>query len=112
MPARPLVDLLRPIPEDHPRGMAAGSLPCVKLIRMTITHLLPLIDAEIVVLKRARALLTTTEVETVEPRRGRPKGSKNAPAKKKKRNMSPEGRARIVAAVTKRWATQKKAAKA
>jgi len=79
---------------------------------MTIANLLPLIDAQIAALKQARALLTTTEVETVKPTRGRPKGSKNAPAKKKKLNISPEGRARIAAAVKRRWAAQKKAAKA
>ena len=77
---------------------------------MTIANLLPLIDAEIAALKLARALISRSGVETVKPTRGRPIGSKNAPAKKK-RKMSPEGRARIVAAVKKRWAAQKKAGK-
>jgi hypothetical protein len=34
------------------------------------------------------------------------------PAKKKKRNLSPEGRKRIAEAVKRRWAAQKKAAAA
>jgi hypothetical protein len=36
---------------------------------------------------------------------------KASPRKKKKRVISPEGRARISEAVKKRWAAQKKAAK-
>ena len=39
-------------------------------------------------------------------KRGRPKGSKNAPARKR-RKMSAAGRARISAAQKKRWAKQK-----
>jgi hypothetical protein len=34
------------------------------------------------------------------------------PARKKKRNLSPEGRKRIAEAVKRRWAAQKKAAAA
>ena len=40
---------------------------------------------------------------------GRPK--KTAPVTKQKRQLSPEGRARIIAALKKRWSAKKKAAK-
>lgn len=52
------------------------------------------IDTEIRALKQAKAALVG---------RGRP-----AKTVRKKRRLSPEGRARIVAAVKKRWAAQKK----
>ena len=80
---------------------------------MTLKNLLVSIDAEIMRLQKARALLAKTEnaIPTFAARRGRPK--KTAPestsmgAKSKKRNLSPEGRARIAAAVKRRWARQK-----
>jgi hypothetical protein len=69
--------------------------------------ILATIDAEISKLEQAKALLTGT---TVKRGPGRPKGtSKTTP--KKKRNLSPEGRARIAAAVKARWAKQRKAQK-
>jgi hypothetical protein len=43
-------------------------------------------------------------------RRGRPKKTDATPAKAKGK-LSPEGRARIIAALKKRWAAKKKAAK-
>jgi hypothetical protein len=70
---------------------------------MNTTDILALIDAEIATLQQARALIVGTEIRR---RPGRPKGTG-----KKKRNLSPEGRARIAEAVKKRWAAQKKAAK-
>ena len=78
---------------------------------LQIPTIITQIDAELAALRQARALLTG---EVVKGKRGRPKGAsqketaKKAPAKKK-RNMTPEGRARIAAAVKKRWAAQKKA---
>jgi hypothetical protein len=39
-------------------------------------------------------------------------GAAAKPAKRKKRNLSPEGRARIIAAIKKRWATARAAKKA
>jgi hypothetical protein len=78
---------------------------------MKTTEILTHIDAEIVTLKQARALLAGTESAPAKLKPGRPKGS-TAPAptiKKKKRNLSPEGRARIAEAVKRRWAAQKKA---
>jgi hypothetical protein len=76
---------------------------------MAIADLLKEIDAEISKLEQARALLSEGSVA---PGRGRPKGSKNAPAKKAKRGgISPEGRKRIADAMKRRWAERRKAAK-
>jgi hypothetical protein len=81
---------------------------------MSLAEILAELDSEIAALKRARSLLSgIVPAKSV----GRPKGSVNkvaavaAPKKKQKRNLSPEGRARIAAAVKARWARQKKAAK-
>ena len=86
---------------------------CVKLLRMKTTEILSLIDTEIATLKQARALLSGTVAESEKKKPGRPKSTPApaASAKKKKRNLSPEGRARIAEAVKRRWAAQKKAAK-
>lgn len=73
---------------------------------MGINQILAELDAEIGRLQQAKALLGG---ETVKRGPGRPKGSSSTT--KKKRNLSPEGRARIAAAVKARWARQKKAAK-
>ena len=74
---------------------------------MPIETLIAQIDAEIASLQRARALIAGTAAATPAKRGpGRPKGTG-----KKKRNLSPEGRARIAEAVRRRWAAQKKAAK-
>jgi hypothetical protein len=73
---------------------------------MGLTAILAELDAEIEKLEQVRALLT------IGAKRGRgwPKGvaTIEKPARKK-RNLSPEGRARIAAAVKRRWAAQKKA---
>ncbi len=86
------------------------SIVCGKLLRMT--HLIALIDAEIATLQQARTLIAITGKR----KPGRPSKAVVAPAApvakpKQKRRMSPEGRARLVAAVKARWAAQKKAAK-
>jgi len=84
-----------------------------QLSRRTISvmpTLTELIDAEIARLQRARTLIAGTGKRGP----GRPPKSVEAlvAAKpKKKRNLSPEGRARIAAAVKARWAAQKKSAK-
>ena len=65
------------------------------------------LDTEIARLQQAKSLLSGIS-EKRKP--GRPKGS-TTPIATKKRKMSPEGRARIVAAVKARWAKAKKAAK-
>jgi hypothetical protein len=71
-------------------------------------ELFSLIDAEIARLQEARALIAAN-------RKGPGRPSKLLAAapivnpRKKKRNLSPEGRARIAAAVKARWAKQKRA---
>jgi hypothetical protein len=76
---------------------------------MSVNDILSLIESEIAVLQQARAALGGA----AEKGPGRPKSAAVATVKlrKKKRNLSPEGRARIAAAVKARWARQKKAAK-
>jgi hypothetical protein len=87
---------------------------------MAIKDVLALLDAEIATLEEARQLLKADSTESAGPRKaGRPRKAYTAlptavstTAKtKKKRNLSPEGRARIAEAVKRRWAAQKKAAK-
>jgi len=81
---------------------------------MALKDILSLIDAEIDRLQQAKKLLapeSTSIAPATLPARGRPKKSVEAtppavPAKKK-RNLSPEGRARIAEAVKRRWAAQK-----
>lgn len=62
------------------------------------------LDAEIARLRQARGILAGAEIKA---KPGRPAGIAIAP-KKKIRNLSPEGRARIAAAVKARWAKQKR----
>jgi hypothetical protein len=83
---------------------------------MALKNVIALTDAEIAALKQARALLATGPAVIVAKRKsGRPPkvqpGTAKAPKRKKKRNLSPEGRARIAEAAKKRWAAQRKAAK-
>jgi len=75
---------------------------------MSTTHIIVLIDAEIATLQQAHALIAATGKR----KPGRPKATAASLAQpQQKRKMSPEGRARIAAAVTARWAAQKKGAK-
>ena len=72
---------------------------------MNLKKLLAAIDAEIAKFEQAKALLLADE--NPKPRRGRkPKNAKAVvvAAPKKKRNLSPEARARIAEAQKKRWA--------
>jgi len=83
---------------------------------MALKEVIALIDAEIAALKEARALLAVGSAVTVAKRKpGRPPkvhpGTPKVATRKKKRNLSPEGRARIAEAARKRWAAQKKTAK-
>ena len=87
---------------------------------MAIKDVLALLDSEIATLKEARQLLKADSTGSAAPRKaGRPRKAENAlltsatttVKTKKKRNLSPEGRARIAEAVKRRWAAQKKAAK-
>jgi len=82
---------------------------------MALKDVLSLIDAEIARFTQARALLAAGSAVTVAPRKaGRPPkvvaSSPKASPRKKKRVISPEGRARISEAVRRRWAAQKKVA--
>jgi len=94
---------------------------------MAISDILATIDQEIAQLQQARALLSGGVVAAPKKKVGRPKkvaaavvvapkksaapvAAKPAKvAKKKKRNLSPEGRKAIADAVKKRWAAQKAA---
>jgi hypothetical protein len=84
---------------------------------MALPEILASIDSEIAQLQRARALLVGASAPAAKKKAGRPKKVVAGvapvaakPAKKKKRNLSPEGRKRIAEAVKRRWAAQKKAA--
>ena len=79
---------------------------------MDVSRMLSEIDAEIARLQQARsALIGISSTGTVAPRRGRPKGSVNkTTAKRKKRNLTPEGRKRIADAMKRRWAERRAAA--
>lgn len=76
---------------------------------MEVTRIIAEIDAQIVKLQQARALLADAS-QPARSGRGRPKGSKNGPAvsSKKKRKLTPEGRKRIADAMKKRWAERRK----
>ena len=73
---------------------------------MGIAEILLQIDREIAHLQRARTLLNGNGAGTlVKPVSALPKR-----VRKKKRNLTPEGRKRIADAVRRRWERQKKAA--
>lgn len=87
---------------------------------MAFSEILASIDREIELLKQARALLNGGSAAAPRKRAGRPgkrsgtaaatvaKPAKKA-ARRKKRNLSPEGRKRIAEAVRRRWEKQRKA---
>ncbi len=92
---------------------------------MDVTQILSAIDAEIVRLQQAREAIASLDGASPstssgaspipQARRGRPKGVKNAAPpveaqpRKRKRNLSPEGRKRIQEAMQRRWAERRKA---
>jgi hypothetical protein len=80
-----------------------------------VNRIIAEIDAQILKLQQARALLAaTTTTSAARISRGRPKGSRNAAASAtpattpRKRKLSPEGRKRIADAMKKRWAERRK----
>lgn len=90
---------------------------------MGVSEILASVDREIALLQQARALLSGNAAPAAKKAVGRPRKTAVAPkraatvapvaakpAKKKKRNLSPEGRKRIAEAVKRRWAAQKAAA--
>ena len=80
---------------------------------MQLSKILAEIDTEISRLEQARTLLAGDSEPAVKKTRKTKSASvtEEAPTKrKKKRNLSPEGRKRIAEAVRRRWELQKKAA--
>ena len=80
---------------------------------MQLSKILAEIDMEISRLEQARTLLAGESAPAVKKTRKTKSASvaEEAPTKrKKKRNLSPEGRKRIAEAVRRRWELQKKAA--
>ncbi len=92
---------------------------------MDVRKIIAEIDAKIASLQQARAVLIGLDEGAVaeKPRRGRPKGSTNAAraaavaattatprVRRKRRNLSPEGRKRIADAMKRRWEERRKAA--
>ena len=77
---------------------------------MGVAEILLQIDREISHLQRARALLNSNGAGAVVSSRTASASPKKA--RKKKRNLTPEGRKRIADAVRRRWERQKKAAPA
>lgn len=75
---------------------------------MGVSEILAQIDREIAHLQHARALIAGEAVSATKKAKATPVAKK--PGKKKKRNLTPEGRKRIAEAVKRRWAEQKKAA--
>jgi hypothetical protein len=80
---------------------------------MALNDVLSLLDAEIERFKAARAILAAGSMVTAAPRKaGRPPkvqpASPKVPKRKKKRNLTPEGRARIAAAAKRRWTTKRR----
>jgi hypothetical protein len=79
-----------------------------------VSRIIAEIDAQIVKLQQARALLGGTTATAKRTGPGRPKGSKNpaaatpATTAPRKRKLSPEGRKRIADAMKKRWAERRK----
>ena len=82
---------------------------------MDVSRILSEIDAEIVRLQQARQALTAiagTATIATAPRRGRPPKNSTpaeakAPATRRKRNLTPEGRKRIAEAMKRRWAERR-----
>ena len=75
---------------------------------MGVEEILAHIDREIAQLERARALLAGGSDSR--NNLGAAPASRTGAKRKKKRNLTPEGRKRIAEAVKRRWAEQKKAA--
>ena len=80
---------------------------------MQLSQILAEIDKEISRLEQARKILAGESSPSLKSSRRGPSavsGSESPVKRKKKRNLSPEGRKRIAEAVRRRWELQKKAA--
>ncbi|MGI4830146.1 MAG: hypothetical protein ACRYFU_18380 [Janthinobacterium lividum] len=84
---------------------------------MDVTQILSAIDAEIARLQAAREAIAALDGSSPvpPPRRGRPKATNTTAVelapRKRKRNLSPEGRKRIQEAMQRRWADRRKGSK-
>lgn len=76
---------------------------------MQLSKILAEIDQEISRLEQARTLLAGDAPAVKKTRKAKSAGAEPV-KRKKKRNLSPEGRKRIAEAVRRRWELQKKAA--
>ena len=76
---------------------------------MEVSRIIAEIDAQIAKLQQARELLSGAAPKAKGP--GRPKGSTNAPGKRRRHKLSAEGRRRISESQKRRWAEQRKTAK-
>jgi hypothetical protein len=77
---------------------------------VAVSEILTQIDREIAQFQHARALLAGKAAGSAKITRAATAAKKTA--RKKKRNLTPEGRKRIADAVKRRWAEQKKKAAA
>lgn len=77
---------------------------------MGVSEILAEIDREIAQLQQARALLSGSGA--AKTRKAGSATQRTAGKRKKKRNLTPEGRKRIAEAVRRRWAEQRKKAAA
>jgi pyruvate/2-oxoglutarate dehydrogenase complex dihydrolipoamide acyltransferase (E2) component len=83
----------------NPRGGTVG-----------VSEILAQIDREIAQLQHARSVLGGKAAPAAKKAAKAPAAKKTGKRRKKKRNLTPEGRKRIAEAVKRRWAEQKKAA--
>jgi hypothetical protein len=79
---------------------------------MDTTEIIAQIDAEIVRLEQVKSILSGSTTSTIKAKRGPKPKTAPTPITTAKRVLSPEARARIVAAQKARWAKVRKAAKA
>ena len=80
---------------------------------MQLSKILAEIDLEISRLEQARTILAgdgSPAIKTSRKATSAVSGAEGTAKRKKKRNLSPEGRKRIAEAVRRRWELQKKAA--
>ena len=77
---------------------------------MGVSEILAQIDREIAQLQHARSVLGGKAAPAAKKSAAAPAVKKTGKRRKKKRNLTPEGRKRIAEAVKRRWAEQKNAA--
>jgi len=75
-----------------------------------VSEIVEQIDREIAQLQQVRAMLAGGKSVSSQKKAAPAPSAKKTGKRKKKRNLTPEGRKRIAEAVKRRWAEQKKAA--